>query len=261
MAVSGYLAAAEPGGHARARQLFDEAADIVPSLTAILPAGLVDRAVRIAAEIGWVRRGPAALLNTSRRRTADREPPPVREDEPYIAIIGDRVVGLDRHDSIEAAIAHATTGGGRPLAIRWAATNGIDHDEPAERLRSACALWVAPGTPYRSTEGALAAIKCAREQRSPPAGDRRRASTTSSWSTPATCSGSSTPTRRRTTRSRHGCSPAGRRRLHRRARGGTAGGIGRGAGLRLVDGAGARQRGHPDGAPDTSPRSRSRACR
>ena len=161
-AVSGYLAAAEPNGRERARRLFDEAADMVPSLTAILPAGLVERAYAVTSEVGWVRRQPASGVQPSRNRTADREPP-VREDEPYIAIIGDRVVGLEPHDSIEAAIAHATVGGGRSIAVRWAATNGIDHDDPAERLRSACGLWVAPGTPYRSTEGALAAIKCARE--------------------------------------------------------------------------------------------------
>jgi hypothetical protein len=162
-AVSGYLAAAEPNGRERALRLFDEAADMVPSLTAILPAGLVERAYAVTSAVGWVRRQPASGDQPSRRRSADREPPPVRDDEPYIAVIGDRVVGLERHDSIEAAIAHATVGGGRSIAVRWAATNGIDHDDPGERLRSACALWVAPGTPYHSTEGALAAIKCARE--------------------------------------------------------------------------------------------------
>ena len=162
-AVSGYLAAAEPNGKERALRIFDEAADMVPSLTAILPAGLVERAYAVTSAVGWVRRQPASGRLRSRRQTADREPPPVRGDEPYIAVIGDRVVGLERHDAIEAAIAHATMGGGRSIAVRWAATNGIDHDDPAERLRCACALWIAPGTPYRSTEGALAAIKCARE--------------------------------------------------------------------------------------------------
>jgi hypothetical protein len=162
-AVSGYLAAAEPGGYERAMQLFDEAAELVPSVTAILPAALVDRAERIASMIGWQRTRPSSGVQPSRRRPADRELPPVTDDEPYIAIIGDRVVGLERHDAIEAAIAHAAVGSNQPLAVRWAPTNGIDHDDPADRLRSACALWVAPGTPYRSTEGALAAIRCARE--------------------------------------------------------------------------------------------------
>ena len=157
-----YLANAEPGGHERAVSLINEAATFVADAMGIVPEALLERAHTFVASLGY-RRSPDLKVQVAPRRSAERVPAPARADEPYIAIVGDRVMGLDRHDSIEAAIAHATVGGGRSIAIRWAATTGIDHDDPVERLRSACALWIAPGTPYRSTEGALAAIKCARD--------------------------------------------------------------------------------------------------
>ncbi len=68
-----------------------------------------------------------------------------------IGIVGDRDLERVSHRATEAALTHAGAG------FQWLGTDG-EHD-----YASQAALFVAPGSPYRSRDGALAAIRCARE--------------------------------------------------------------------------------------------------
>jgi CTP synthase (UTP-ammonia lyase) len=47
------------------------------------------------------------------------------------------------------------------ITVEWTATDELA--DPAARLGDVDGVWVAPGSPYRSLEGALGAIRLARE--------------------------------------------------------------------------------------------------
>jgi CTP synthase (UTP-ammonia lyase) len=55
------------------------------------------------------------------------------------------------------------------LGFEWVPTDAIG-DEPEGRLGDYRGLWIAPASPYRSMEGALAAIRYARERGVPLVG-------------------------------------------------------------------------------------------
>ena len=82
-----------------------------------------------------------------------------------LAVIGERVGGHDPQDMIEPALGHVSDalGVARP-AVRWVATDDLARDGAGEHLGGADAVWCAPGSPYRSFDGALAGIRFAREQ-------------------------------------------------------------------------------------------------
>jgi CTP synthase (UTP-ammonia lyase) len=75
-----------------------------------------------------------------------------------IGIVGDRQPDLHVHRVTEAALAHVRD----PLPFEWIPTEAIAG--APERLARYGALLVSPGSPYRSMEGALAAIRHARER-------------------------------------------------------------------------------------------------
>jgi CTP synthase (UTP-ammonia lyase) len=79
-----------------------------------------------------------------------------------IAIVGERIAGFPPHVATDAAIAHSAQALGVAVEARWVAT-----DEP---LPPADAIWCAPGSPYRSLDGALAALRHGREQGIPTLG-------------------------------------------------------------------------------------------
>ena len=79
-----------------------------------------------------------------------------------IGIVGDRDPGNKTHLMTEAALGHVPG----PVPFEWVPTDQIAAD-PGARLRAFTALLVAPGSPYVSMEGALAAIRHAREHRVP----------------------------------------------------------------------------------------------
>src|SRR5689334_6364867 len=80
-----------------------------------------------------------------------------------VAIIGDYDAKFEPHRATEAAIVHAADFLGAKVEVEWIATDSIS-DSPAARLGSYDAVWIAPGSPYRSMSGAHAAIRFAREQ-------------------------------------------------------------------------------------------------
>jgi CTP synthase (UTP-ammonia lyase) len=84
---------------------------------------------------------------------------PSRTAAAVIAIVGDRNPDNRTHLATEAALGHLA----EPIAFQWVPTGQIAAD-PAARLRGFAGLIIAPGSPYLSMEGALAAIRHAREQ-------------------------------------------------------------------------------------------------
>jgi CTP synthase (UTP-ammonia lyase) len=75
----------------------------------------------------------------------------------HIAIIGDRDPTSLSHRAIPIAIATAAVILNHDVKTTWIATDDVD-----DRIRGFDGLWCAPGTPYRSPEGALYALRCAR---------------------------------------------------------------------------------------------------
>ncbi|HEX7622427.1 MAG TPA: hypothetical protein VF400_02570 [Anaeromyxobacteraceae bacterium] len=90
---------------------------------------------------------------------AQPHPPVHPSAPPTVGIVGDRDPRLLVHTATEAAFSHVA----QPLPFEWIPTDQIPAD-PAERLSRYAALLIAPASPYRSTEGALTAIRFARER-------------------------------------------------------------------------------------------------
>ena len=82
--------------------------------------------------------------------------------EPVIGIVGDRNPDNRTHLATEQAFGHLL----QPIRCAWIATDQIS----PERLSAYAGLLIAPGSPYRAMEGALAAIRHAREARLPVLG-------------------------------------------------------------------------------------------
>ena len=76
-----------------------------------------------------------------------------------IAIVGDRDDAIAAHLAIPLALANAASALGVDLVFDWLASDRIDD---VARLAGFDAFWVAPGSPYRSLDGALRAIGHAR---------------------------------------------------------------------------------------------------
>jgi CTP synthase (UTP-ammonia lyase) len=88
----------------------------------------------------------------------------MRVERVRVGIIGDCNPQRLSHFATVDALYHAA----RPLAVSmrvcWVATPTLDVADPETVLSRYDALWCAPGSPYESTEGALAAIRYARER-------------------------------------------------------------------------------------------------
>ena len=80
-----------------------------------------------------------------------------------IGLIGDRNLEVRAHVAIPRALELAGKGVPRPLEPSWLSTISLaQHGE--ERLAGFSGLWCVPGSPYVSMEGALKAIRYARER-------------------------------------------------------------------------------------------------
>jgi CTP synthase (UTP-ammonia lyase) len=82
---------------------------------------------------------------------------------PLIGIIGDFSPSNPTHRFTNEALARAG------LDVAWVPTESVGND-PASRLARFDGLWIAPGSPYRSMDGALRAIRYARERGVPLVG-------------------------------------------------------------------------------------------
>jgi CTP synthase (UTP-ammonia lyase) len=80
-----------------------------------------------------------------------------------IAVVGDYDPAKESHPATGESLKHAAAALGLALVTDWIPTQelaGADTD----RLRDYSAVFLGPGAPYRSKNGALAAIRFAREQ-------------------------------------------------------------------------------------------------
>jgi CTP synthase (UTP-ammonia lyase) len=81
-----------------------------------------------------------------------------------IALIGDYNAAVLAHQAIPRALDLAGTAIGAPVQCEWVPTQEIDD---VSRVSSFDGLWCVPASPYRSMDGALRAIRFAREQGRP----------------------------------------------------------------------------------------------
>jgi CTP synthase (UTP-ammonia lyase) len=79
-----------------------------------------------------------------------------------VGVIGDFQANFPPHLATEAALEHAAATLGVPLKVSWLGTLDLCEVTPEELTRYD-ALLCAPGSPYRSLEGALRAVRIARE--------------------------------------------------------------------------------------------------
>ncbi len=81
-----------------------------------------------------------------------------------VGLIGDHSDSVLAHQAIPLALENAADTLGIAAAYEWVPTERV---KSASRVASFDGLWCVPGSPYRSMEGALVAIRCAREGRIP----------------------------------------------------------------------------------------------
>lgn len=83
-----------------------------------------------------------------------------------LALIGEFDEGVLAHRAIERTLGLATAGGLPGLAWDWLRTDAVAAAGP-ESLEAFDGIWCVPATPYASMDGALAAIRFARERGRP----------------------------------------------------------------------------------------------
>ncbi|WP_349735153.1 CTP synthase C-terminal region-related (seleno)protein [Pseudomonas jessenii] len=81
-----------------------------------------------------------------------------------IALIGDYDPQVTAHQAIPVALEMAAEHSGLNVQWQWLATDDIHVETPLHRFDG---VWCVPASPYRSMDGALLAIRFAREQRRP----------------------------------------------------------------------------------------------
>jgi CTP synthase (UTP-ammonia lyase) len=84
----------------------------------------------------------------------------------FIALVGDHDPEVMAHRAIPKALGLAALSLGRTVDPVWVGTDEVAAGED-EALGHVDAIWVVPASPYRSMEGALAAIRRARERQIP----------------------------------------------------------------------------------------------
>ncbi|HET7537445.1 MAG TPA: hypothetical protein VFJ90_13380, partial [Candidatus Didemnitutus sp.] len=82
-----------------------------------------------------------------------------------LALVGDRDPQKTAHVALPRALELARHQLGVRLDWDWIASDRVF--DPAKTLDGFAGIWVVPGSPYQSMDGALAAIRYAREERIP----------------------------------------------------------------------------------------------
>jgi CTP synthase (UTP-ammonia lyase) len=80
-----------------------------------------------------------------------------------VGVIGDFDPDFPPHPATNAALEHSAAALGAIVDVRWHATDALLGSDLAGTLGDD-ALWCAPGSPYKSLDGALRAIRFAREE-------------------------------------------------------------------------------------------------
>ena len=84
-----------------------------------------------------------------------------------VGIIGDWNPNSASHVATNEALDHAAGALSVPVEVRWLSTPSLEAEGCQVALQQYDALWCAPGSPYRSMDGALEGIRFAREQGRP----------------------------------------------------------------------------------------------
>lgn len=84
-----------------------------------------------------------------------------------IGVVGDYNPRSPYHLSTTAAIEHAAAALGVEVNVDWIPTPRLDADDFVDVLSPLAGIFAAPGSPDRSFEGALRAIRFARERGRP----------------------------------------------------------------------------------------------
>lgn len=82
----------------------------------------------------------------------------------HLALIGDYNPDVTAHQAIPVALQQAADTLGLNVQLHWLATDSIT---PATELHAFDGFWCVPASPYRDADGALRAIRFAREQKRP----------------------------------------------------------------------------------------------
>jgi CTP synthase (UTP-ammonia lyase) len=85
---------------------------------------------------------------------------------PRIAIVGDHVPTMDTHRAIDDSLRHVLAAQHVSVEWRWIGTSQV-RTAPDAMLGGIDGVWLAPGSPYASMDGALAAVRFAREHKVP----------------------------------------------------------------------------------------------
>ena len=80
-----------------------------------------------------------------------------------VGIVGDHDPQRLSHVATVEALQHAAQAQALSLVVEWLPTPSLEGPDVEARLASYDALWCSPGSPYRSTAGAHAGIRYARE--------------------------------------------------------------------------------------------------
>lgn len=83
-----------------------------------------------------------------------------------LVIVGDYDPAIFTHRAIDDALAHVRELREHALDWSWLSTLALESNAP-EQLSAVDAIWLAPGSPYESLDGALAAVRFARETNLP----------------------------------------------------------------------------------------------
>jgi CTP synthase (UTP-ammonia lyase) len=86
------------------------------------------------------------------------------DPEVKVGIIGDYDPHLRYHIATDEALVHAATALSVSLTSSWIPTQSLAKGTVETVLKPFDALWCSPGSPYKSMDGALQAIRFAREQ-------------------------------------------------------------------------------------------------
>lgn len=81
-----------------------------------------------------------------------------------IGIIGDFDASNPTHAATNAALQHAAQALSVPVDIQWLSTPPYESEVQVQTLAAYDGLWGAPGSPYESRDGAINAIRFARER-------------------------------------------------------------------------------------------------
>lgn len=84
-----------------------------------------------------------------------------------IGIIGDLDVNNPSRIATDSSLDHAAAAVSAGVDYSWVSTRKVEEDGVENTLASFDGLWCAPGSPYASMEGALQAIRFARERNRP----------------------------------------------------------------------------------------------